>query len=950
MARYLSFLLVLFLSVGAYAQTTTVKGKVVFSDDPQTVIGAVVVVNIEDSTRHNVKGRVAATDASGNFTVWTSDKEIELTINYTGYKEEKYKVKMGKGGTIDVGEIKIKPDSKMIETVTVVGQASMSMIKDDTLQFNAAAFQTQPDATAADLLKKMPGVTTDDDGNIEAQGETISKVYVNGKEYFESDPSLALKSLPVDAIESVQIYDDQSDDAKFSGFDDGERVKAVNIVVKEGFINSLSGRVSAGYGTDGRYSTGLQVNKYGDVHNFAIIGQANNANIRDFTPMDITSGGGRGGGRGQWSSNTDLSSYNTSSFGGITETYMLGGNYSGDFEKVDVTATYFYMGSNADNWRNTQQNYLTTIREYLSSSNSLGYSNAHNLSSKVEWNPTDRDRFNITLTASYSNNHGGSGSATETFVDSLLSNYNNSDYSTELERMSGSFGLWWTHRFGKAGRTLSVGGNASGNLDSGNRYQFSEYGSDSGLSDLIIDTIDMIGLVDASGYNDKGSVTYAEPISKKSLAKVNYSLTYDRSFSDNRGFDYDNAVQTYTLEDTTTTNYINRNYTTQIGGLGYSYINGKKLTVNATLNYQYAQLNNTQISPLNTLITEDGSDKTYREYSFEAVLPSVTVNYSPASGHNLRADYNAYSSFPSVGQLQDIIDNTDPLQVSIGNPNLEQSYSHSLRMRYNFANPQKNINFNLFANGTLTSNYIATNRKFLTADTVVSGVTVVDGAEFSVPVNLQGYASAMMHSTFSFGIKPLKSNMSVSVWYRYSHTPSISDDVEYISVSNRVGGNLSLTSNISQYVDFTVAYKPGVNTTKGGTGTIDNYYSHDVSTYLNLIFWKHFFINSEFTWKNSFGTQSTYTQHYALLNAAIGAKFFQNNCTELRFGVNDALNQNQSIWQSSYDTYTQITESQALQRYYMVTLSYKFDTRRNKNNSDTNYERTYGGGGRPPMM
>lgn len=924
MTKFLTFLCVLLISVGAYAQTTTVRGKVAFSDDNSPAVGVVVVVNIADSTKLNLRGRVVATDSEGNFAVWANEKQIELSFNYLGYEAKPYKVKMGERN-INVGTIMLTPSSKMVESVSVVGQASMGVVKEDTIQFNAAAFKTHPDATAEDLLKKMPGVTTDEDGNVESQGEAIKKVYVNGKEFFEDDPSLALKSLPVDAVESIQLYDDQSDDAKFSGFDDGERIKAVNIVVKQGVMNSASGRASVGYGTDGRYMAGAQVNKYGDVHNLAIIAQANNANKRDFSPMSILSGGKRGGGRGNWGSeNDDLNNYSTSAWGGITETYMAGANYSGDFEKVEVNATYFYTGSNASKLSSKEQNYITTVRDYFQKDSTRGWDNAHRLRTKIEWNPTDYDRFNINLNGTYSNNYGGSMMDAETFLDNepTPSNFNISEYGTRLDRFSGDLGLWWQHRFSKPGRTISVGGNVSGNKDDGTRDQYSLYTSTKDLSSAVLDTIDQIGVVAASGYNVKGSVTYSEPLGEKSRLRANYTMTYDRSFSDNNGFNYDEALQTYTLEDTTTTNNINRNYTTQLAGLGYSYSLGKKFKFNATLNYQYSALNNTQVTPLydNVPLAD--------RYSFDAVLPSVSLKFTPAMGQNLKFDYNAYSSFPSVGQLQNILNTTNPLQVSQGNPDLHQSYSHKMTLRYNIAVPEKNINFNLFGMANLTSNYIATHRQFLTADTTVNGVTVVEGAQFSRPVNLQGYESYMLYSTFSFGIQPIRSNLNLSGYYRYSKTPSIENNVEYKSYSNRIGGSLSLTSNISENVDFTLAYRPGANFTTGGSGGLDEYYSHDLSAFLNVIFLKYFFVNADASWRNSFGSRESYDQHYAMINAAVGAKFLKNRQAEIRLGVYDALDQNRSVWQTTADTYTQITKSQVLSRYYMVTLSYKFDTRK----------------------
>ncbi len=946
MNKFLLTTLLLLCTLGAAAQSTTITGVVRLADDPEPAIGAMVQVNAADSARLTERGRVVATDIDGKFRVVTRDKAVTLTISYLGYTPLNVIVPMDKR-TVDLGSLTLAVGTKAIESVTVVGQAAMSMVKDDTLQFNAAAFKTHPDATAEDLLKKMPGVITDDDGNLEAQGEKITKIYVNGKEYFEDDPSLALKSLNVDAVESVQLFDDMSDDAKFSGFDDGQRIKAINIVTKRNVMNSTSGRATVGYGQDGRYIAGLQVNKFGDVHNFTIVGQVNNVNRRDYSPRDITGGGGGGGGgRSSWSGNTaDLSGFTTPTWGGIAETYMLGGSYSGKFEKVEVTSNYFYSGSNADRWSNIEQNYLTQTRDYFQADSSMGYSNSHRLFTKVEWNPAETDRLTFQIRGTYDNNMGTSSALSETFLDNgiIPANASSSYYRTRLERMSGEGSLWWQRRLSDHGRMISVGGVVSGNSDNGDRNQFSQYSNIPDMGAMVVDTINLLGLVNASGYSVKGNFTYAEPLSKNSRVMATYMINYNESLSDNKGLSYDQLLQDYSLQDTSTTNYINRDYITHLGGLGYNFALGKAFNLTANVNYQYATLNNSQITPLYDNITKNDS------YGFEAVLPSLSLSYSPSERSRLKVDYMTNSIFPSVTQLQNILNTTNPLQVSGGNPDLKQSYSHQLTARYNLAIPEKNFNFNVFVRGTLTSDYIAMHRRFITQDTEINGVKVVEGAQYSTPVNLQGYANAMLYTTLSFGIKPLSSNMSVMGYYRYANTPSISDNVEYTSISNRMGMNIQLTSNISENVDFTLAYRPGVSLTEGGVSEFDRYFSHDIRANANIIFLKNFFINGDVSWRNTFGTLEAYEQHYAMVNAAIGAKFLKDRSAEIRFGVYDALDQNKSIWQYAADTYTQLTESQVLGRYYMVTLSFKFDTRKNKSGDGRRHESGGGKGSRHMM-
>lgn len=909
-------------SLGALAQTVTIKGKVMLLDETLPVVGAIVKLNAADTAKLYQKGRVVVTGADGRFTIYSKEKKSDLTIGYLGYEDLKVGIEEGKS-TVDIGTVTLKPSALLVERVTVTGQASMSKVSGDTVQFNAAAFKTNPDATTEDLLKKMPGVTTDENGNLESQGQAITKVYVNGKEYFDDDPSLALKSLPQDAVESIQLYDDKSDDAKFSGFDDGQRVRAVNIVTKKGVMNSTFGKAYVGYGTDARYSAGVGVNTFSDKHRFTVVAQTNNVNNQGFTLSDIASSSSGRGGRGRFSGGSnDLSGFSTPSYGGITQSAMAGINYNGQFsEKFKMSGSYFFNWRAADVWSVRDQEFLTTPRNYHSADSSLGYESSHRLQLRTEWNPNENNRFIFNPSVNYSLNHGSKISRSITMLDGVDNNRADNAYGTRLARFNGSMDLWWQHRFNESGRTMSLGAVASGSSDNGRRTQISDYEALALDGTMNPELLRQIGKITSSGYSVTGSATYTEPISKRSRLSANYSITYDQTISDKLGFNWDDYVQQYISEDTTTTNYINRNYTTQLVGLGYSFVKDKVLNLSAGVNYQHASLNNAQT-------TLRSPDAVMTRSAFEAVLPSVRMSFNPKKGQSLNVDYNTNSVFPSVTQLQTVLNTDNPLQVSRGNADLKQSYSHRLSLRYNYSNTEKNLNFNLYGSASATSNYISTHRRFLEADSVVGGTTIVRGAQYSEPVNLQGYYAASLYSTFGFGIKPIKSNMNVTLFYRYSHTPSMQDNITYMSASNRIGANVSLTSNISENIDFTLSYRPGVNLTQGGTGRFDRYFSHDLTAFVNVIFLKHFFINADASWRNSFGTQESYTQHYALVNGAIGAKFLKNNSAEIRLAVYDALGQNNSLRQSATDTYIQTVTSAVLKQYFMLSFTYKFDTRK----------------------
>lgn len=935
-------LLVLVAQV-AYSQIV-VTGRVVDSkNEKEPLVGALIKLNPSDSLSLKKPGNIVAADVNGYFSIKPSKLPCEIEISYIGFQPILLKVT---SANVKLGVIKMTETALTADAVTVVAKSTIGRIIGDTTQFSAAAFKTNPDATTEDLIKKMPGVTVSTDGAIEAQGEKVSKVYVNGKAYFEDDPSLALKSLPVDAVQSVQLYDDQSDDAKFSGFDDGTRVKTINIITKKSVMNSAFGKAYGGYGTDGRYAGGLGINYMNENQRLVLVAQSNNVNNQGFTVNDIMSGsggGGMGGRRGGGGGSNDLGAFTTSARGGITQTNFAGASYSGEFkDKLKLSASYFFNGLNSDQNGTMTQNYLTMSRFYDQQSASNGFQYNHRFRAKAEWTPNETNKITFSPNINYTVNHGSSYNAARTYTaaqQGQLTNEAINNYNTKLNTYNLSGDLWWQHRFKKAGRTLSLGGVVYAEKAWGDRSQNSYYGSLDQSQTWMPDSIKQIGLLDNSRYTFTGSATYSEPLSKRSVLNFNYSYSYDKSISDKVGLNYDKNRQDYTLLDTTTTNYMVRNYSTHNAGIGYNYTIAKKLNLTASVMYQYAELNNRQDFP----VISDPNVK----YNFNAVLPNLSIRFTPSKENALTLSYYTYSMFPSVTQLQNILDVTNILQVSTGNPNLKQSYSHNLRANYNYNNTPKNVNFQLAVTANTTADYIANHRRFLTQDTIVNGTVIPNGAQFTSPVNLNGYYNAGMFSNVSFGLDFIKSNASAMVFYRFVQSPSIENNVAYSSMSNSIGGRIQITSNISEKIDFTISYSPSLRLSNSST-RFDRYFSHDASIFFNIYLWKGFYIQADGTWRNSFGTQESYSQHYGLLNAAIAQKFYKNQF-ELKLSAYDLLNQNRSFWQSTTDTYIQTTTSNVLKRYFMLSFTWKFDTRKNKESlSNKAPSRQSFGGGMPP--
>lgn len=918
MTRRITLIILLFLLGAALRvsaqQRIVVTGTVVADSLPLS--DAAVIVNASDTM--NASRRTVLTDQDGKFRLATRLSKPEVTISYIGYKKFVRKI-TERSGTVDLGTIRMEPEPMLTEDVTVQAKAPMTVIKGDTLQFNASAFKTNPDATSEELLKKMPGIATDANGNLTAQGEQIKKVYVDGKEFFSEQPKTALKNLPAYTVKNVQLYDDKSEKAKFTGVDDGERVKTVNIVTKNGVSTSTFGKVYGGYGTDSRYTGGGGVHLFRENHRLTVTAQANNVNGEGENLNDVSGMGGgmvlMGSGRG----------------GGERTSRTTGLNYSGEFDKkLKLNGNYTFDNSTSEYRSTSLTDYLTQDRH--SADTSLNHTDfyRHNLMLSAEWKPNETNRITFRPRVGLTTSHGNSLRRQKTQLDGALSNLADNRYRNEGESYNFSGDLSWMHRFKKEGRTLSLYATIAGNGNETNGYQDSYYGNPDAASGLWTrDTIRQKSRSLGPGISVSGSVSYTEPLSKSSSLNAGYDIHYNKSRSDRRGLNWDAAHDDYTILDTVTTNLFDRNQTRQAMRLGYSYNAKKKVYFNASVRYEFTGLHDTESFPEQ----RDG------RYTFGALLPLANLSWRPSKEHNLGLYYSRYTQVPSVDQLQEVYNITDPLYVTTGNPNLKQSYSDNVNLYYNYYNQKKSIGAGFGAYASFMADAITYHRRFLTESVTIQGITIPKGAQFTSPVNLGGGSNLSLNGNVYATIKPIKCNIGLGLRYSYNRMPSIEDNVVYRSQRHAFGGNVSLNSNISEKVDFSLGYSPGISLSRASKSSFERIVNHDLTGRFQLNVWKGLILRGDAVWRTQSGTRDSYSQSYALVNAGIGYKFLKFRQAEFRVTGYDLLDQNRSFRQSSFETYIQSTTTNVLRRYFMFSFSYTFDSRRKGAAAESNISR-----------
>jgi len=371
--RYLSIIILcLGITTVTKAQTGGIRGNI--SDGTNhTPVASATVSLLKQSDSSEVMSKVSASDGSFSFTALPADSFI-VRISAVNYQE--YLAFITVRDTMrTLPSIELAQKGQDLTTVTVVAKTPPVTVKGDTSQFAANQYKVNPDATTEDLIKKMPGITVARDGTVTAQGETVKKVTIDGKDFFGDDASAALKNLPSEVVDKIQVFDKLSDQAQLTGFDDGNSVKAINVVTKTGIKNGRFGRIYAGFGTDDRYSAGGNASFFKNNRRLSIVGNFNNINQQNFASQDLlglTSSGGRGGGQqgggggGRGNYGGGGADFNVGQSAGISRTSAFGLNFSNQYgKKVTLTASYFYNNSHNIN------SALTNTETFLNADTSL---------------------------------------------------------------------------------------------------------------------------------------------------------------------------------------------------------------------------------------------------------------------------------------------------------------------------------------------------------------------------------------------------------------------------------------------------------------------------------------------------------------------------------------------------------------------------------------------------
>lgn len=903
----------LFSSFTISAQKCTLTGTVIDRDDRRPVIGALVqAIDLKDTT----KSFSVITNENGKFRIEDlKAKNYRVRVRSLSYSQSEKTITITDRET-DLGTIEISLDSKLINEVVVIGQGT-AVQKGDTTIMKAEAFKVNPDANAEELVKKMPGITVEN-GTVKAHGEEIKKVLVDGKPFFGDDPTVALKNLPADVIDKIQVYNKLSDQSELTGFDDGSSSKTINIVTRKDAGVSQFGKFSAGTDFSGKYLVAGNLNIFKGPRRFTFTGMSNNVNMQNFAMQDLVGNSGMRGGRG--------GGFQGSS--GISKNSSAGFNYTDNWgKKITATGGYFFNTTENVLNQNTTTEYLFTEAAKFAKSNytNLSDNSNHRFNLRIEYNIDTMNSLIIVPRLSLQENINRNSMQYITAGGGV----NATTLSTTRANAGGySFGndITWRHKFLKKGRTLSVRSAINRNSRNSENIQLASI-------DSLPDNQSIRG--ETRSFSASTNLNYTEPLGKYSLLQASFNNNFNRNATDKESYRIGDELEVLGRMDSLSNVYDN-DYITNRAGFSYLF-NKDKLRFSTGIDYQRADLAGEQVFPEEFLINK----------TFASLLPNMMVTYKVSGLTNLRISYRSSTNAPSINQLQNVIDNSNRLSLSSGNPDLRQEYSHNIVTNLAYANPTSGFNAFLFLTGGLTSDVIASKTYYARGNNLYLpefNVTLVPGGQLTYPVNLDRSMNVRAIVNLAYFIKPLKSNFNFVVGGSYSQSPGFIDTLLNRSNAYSLTNSLILTSNISSSLDFTLSYSSNYSLVKN-SANVDNmndkYWYQSASGNLNWIFWKGITLNSDFVYQNNQGLSRSYNQHYFVWNASLGKKFLKNQAAEIRIGVYDILDQNNNISRTVTASSITDTRTNAFQRYFLVLLKYTLKGKNSQQPSQQQDQRQY---------
>ncbi|MFZ1327649.1 MAG: outer membrane beta-barrel protein, partial [Chitinophagaceae bacterium] len=846
--------------------------------------------------------------------------EYRLMISHVSYyNTNKYFTITDADKNAELGNVVLNDKAKILEEVVLAAEAPPVTLVGDTIQYNAGSFKTPPNASVEQLLKKLPGVKVEKDGTIKAQGEKVSRVLVDGKEFFGNDPKVATRNLPADAVDKVQVYDKQSDQAQLTGFEDGNYEKTINLKLKKDKKKGVFGKVNAGAGNKERYEGKFNVNSFKGARQFSAIGMGNNTNAEGFSFMDILNFTGelsrmqRGGGG---NINLNVSGDEAAAMGinaggrnnGINTAWGGGLNYNNIIgTKLDFQSNYFYNRFNPNQESHLQRQYFLPDSSYFYNQNSFtdNLNNNHRFNLNTLFQVDSMNSIRITPSFSYQKTNNRSQTDYQTLSeDKIFTNDGFSNTTSASQGYNFRNDIIWRKKFSRKGRTFSLSLQTSLNESDGD-------GSLSSINSFFTpagallkrDTLNQQSNIkgDLRGYNVRA--VYTEPVWKKSLLEFSVSKSNTSSTSEKITYDYNKLNGKFDQYNNILSNDFENTYGFINAGMRMR-TQKKKFSYSFGANWQQAELE----GKITTGIKDSLISKTFRN-----ILPNARLQYNFTRFKSLSVSYNTATNQPTMAQLQPVPDNSNSLNIREGNPDLKQEYNHTLQTHLNLVSPYKNKNLFMFLTMQATQN------KIVNYDSINQL-----GVKRTKPVNVNGVYTVNSSISYSMPVRFLKGSVEISSNTGIFKTKQFINTVGNSIQTFSVGPELRLDMNPTEKLSLGFSAGFNYNKTKYSLQSAlnTNYLSQEYNASLDWEMPKGFFFSTDFMYTINSQRAAGFNIKVPLWNASISKQMLKFNRGELKFAVRDLLNKNVGISRNTNNNYIEDARVLTLRQFFLLSFTY----------------------------
>lgn len=888
----------------AFAQAQgTVSGKVLNQKDKQPIDYASVAIK-RLSADSAVVGSTS-TSANGSFSVNNiAAGKYRLYVVYLGLKSinKDFELTAAKP-SINFGELLMEDTGVTLKGVEIKGETPPVVVKKDTLEINAATLKVKENSVVEDLLKKVPGVEVSKDGTVTTQGETIKRVRVDGKDFMGNDPLLATRNLPADMVDKIQIIDDMSEQSKFSGVDDGNREKILNIVTKNGVKNKgYIGNTTVGYGTDERHDVNINVNRFDGSQRISLLGQFNNVNKQNFGGGVGGGGGGRGQMFGGAGGGQQQQGITTTSAGGIdfADTFDDGTQFNGSYF-FNKTSLFNTGTTNSQNF--IGDNTVNNNSDLESTTKRLNHRLNFMIDTKLDSATSIRIQPNISYTDNSSNSM--SNYVRNNVIGTAIGSQNLITGSTAP---SISNNLLLRRKFLRRGRTLSLNVNTNINDSEASTYNNNPEVVRDDIGSIIKNQIlNQLNDNNVGSFSNTARLVYTEPLSKTLSLEFNLQNGYIHDNRKRNVYDFNSTTQQYDIVNTIYSNEFEN--TTWTNALGFSLNkNEKKYNWNIGVAGQLTNRENENLSTGNLL-----------KQNFVNITPTAQFRYNFSNTKRLNIRYDGRTNQPSIDQIQPVIDNTNNLSAPIGNPDLKPSFSNNFRIFYNNFDFASYRTLFLGAFITQTFNDFGNQQRVIT-----SGANA--GKIENRFVNVDGNYSINVFGNLGLPIiKGNKLNLQIDGGVNTNRGTNISSTgAENVTKNLGLRNGYKLVSNMDK-LDLIAGISGRWDHGTYTVGETTNFYTFSPNIDISYMFPGNIRLQTDVTHNRLTGRGEGFNTSFTQVNGYISRQFFKNKGT-FKLSVYDLFNENVGILRTATANSIVDQNFNVLKRYFMFSFTYSLST------------------------